>query len=349
LRGAVTRGIVKRATLTRGAFLRSAIVAAALACGANAVAATAAVTDPAAKPWQPDHAIRFLVPYGPGGSSDVIARAMAVEMSRGLGQQMVVENKAGGQGTIAMMEAARAAPDGYTVILGHVGTLAVNPAMMAKLPYNVEKDFEPVSLLAKVAMVFAVGSKVPAKTLPEFIALAKSEPGKLNYGSAGNGSAGNLAFEMLKVAADIDVVHIPYKGTGQQITDLLAGNTDAGSAGPPGLMPHLAGGKIRILATGSAKRLPGLPDVPTVAESGYPGFESSQWFGLLVPAGTPPAVVARLHDEAVKALNSPAVRQRLEADSSEPVGSTPEEFRAFIRTEAVRWGDVVRKAHLHAE
>jgi tripartite-type tricarboxylate transporter receptor subunit TctC len=317
--------------------------------GVAAACATAAVAADAASTWQPNHAIRFLVPYGPGGSSDVIARVMAVEMSRGLGQQMVVENKGGGQGSIAMAEAARAAPDGYTVILGHVGTLAVNPAMMPKLPYDVNKDFEPVTLLAKVAMVFAVGSKVPAKTLPEFIALAKAHPGKLNYGSAGNGSAGNLAFEMLKIAADIDVVHIPYKGTGQQITDLLSGNTDAGSAGPPGLMPHLAGGKIRILATGSAQRLPGLPDVPTVAESGYPGFESSQWFGLLVPAGTPPAVVARLHDEAVKALQSPTVRERLAQDSSEPVGSTPEEFKVFIRTEAVRWGDVVRKAHLHAE
>jgi tripartite-type tricarboxylate transporter receptor subunit TctC len=319
------------------------LTSAAALCGATAVAADTGAT------WQPNHAIRFIVPYGPGGSSDVIARVMAVEMSRGLGQQMVVENKGGGQGSIAMVEAARAAPDGYTVVLGHVGTLAVNPAMMPKLPYDVNKDFVPVTLLAKVAMVFAVGSKVPAKTLPEFIALAKAHPGKLNYGSAGNGSAGNLAFEMLKIAADIDVVHIPYKGTGQQITDLLAGNTDAGSAGPPGLMPHLAGGKIRILATGSAQRLPGLPNVPTVAESGYPGFESSQWFGLLVPAGTPPAVVARLHDEAVKALQSPTVRERLEQDSSEPVGSTPEEFRAFIRTEAVRWGDVVRKAHLHAE
>jgi tripartite-type tricarboxylate transporter receptor subunit TctC len=313
------------------------------ACAAACIAAAA---PPPQAGWTPDHAIRLIVPYGPGGSSDVIARTMAVEMSRGLGQQVVVENKGGGQGTIAMMEAARAAPDGYTVVLGHVGTLAVNPAMMAKLPYDAARDFTPVTLLAKVAMVFAVGTKVPAKTLPEFIALAKAHPGEMNYGSAGNGSAGNLAFEMLKVAANIDVVHIPYKGTGAQITDLLAGNTDAGSAGPPGLMPHLAGGKIRILATGSAKRLAGLPDVPTVAESGYPGFESSQWFGLLVPKGTPPAAVARLHDEAVKALQTPMVRERLAQDSSEPVGSTPEEFSAFIHTEARRWGEVVRKAHL---
>lgn len=331
--------LIPRSTFPRAFAFASAVTT---ACAA----ACSAVAAPPAVGWTPDHAIRLIVPYGPGGSSDVIARTMAVEMSRGLGQQVVVENKGGGQGTIAMMEAARAAPDGYTVVLGHVGTLAVNPAMMPNIPYRADRDYTPVTLLAKVAMVFAVGTKVPARTLPEFIALAKAHPGEMNYGSAGNGSAGNLAFEMLKVAANIDVVHIPYKGTGAQITDLLAGNTDAGSAGPPGLMPHLAGGKIRILATGSAKRLPGLPDVPTVAESGYPGFESSQWFGLLVPKGTPPAAVARLHDEAVKALQTPMVRERLAQDSSEPVGSTPEEFSAFIHTEAQRWGEVVRKAHL---
>lgn len=196
----------------------------------------------------PQRPIRLLVPYGPGGSSDVVARAVAVEMSRDLGQQVIVENKGGGQGSIATVEAARARPDGYTLILGHVGTLAVNPTMMPNLSYDPRRDFAPIILLAKLPMVFAVGAKVPAATLPEFVALARARPGVLNYGSAGNGSAGHLAFEMLKTAAAIDVVHVPYKGTGAQVTDLLAGNIDAAAAGIPGLLPHAQAGKIKIVA-----------------------------------------------------------------------------------------------------
>jgi tripartite-type tricarboxylate transporter receptor subunit TctC len=302
-----------------------------------------------AQEWTPTRPIRLLVPYGPGGSSDVIARAVAAEMSRDLREQVVVENKGGGQGSIATMEAARARPDGYTLILGHVGTLAVNPAMMAHLPYNPTKDFAPIILLAKLPMVFALNTKVPAHDLKGFIALAKSEPGKLNYGSAGNGSAGHLAFEMLKTAADIDVVHVPYKGTGAQLQDLLAGNIDAASAGLPGLLPQTQTGRVRIIAVGSAHRLDAIPDVPTVAESGYPGFESSQWFGLLAPAGTPDAVIARLNKAGHAALNSKSVRQRLAQDSSEISGAGPKAFSAFIIAEQKRWGEVVRRANLHTD
>lgn len=298
--------------------------------------------------WQPQRPIRFIVPYGPGGSSDVIARALAVEMGKSLGQTVFVDNKAGGQGSIAMQEAARAAPDGYTVVLGHVGTLAVNPAMMSKLPYDPLKDFAPVALLTRVPMLFAVGPANPSTTLAQFVAGAKAAPGKLNYGSAGNGSAGHLAFEMLKLAAGINVTHVPYKGTGAQMTDLLAGNIDAAAAGLPGFLPHVKAGKLRILAVGAAQRLPAIPDVPTVAESGYPGFESSQWFGLLVPAKTPAAVVERLHAEAIKALQSASVRRRLEEDSSTPVPMGPRDFAAFITAEQKRWGEVVRHAHLSA-
>ncbi|WP_287143423.1 tripartite tricarboxylate transporter substrate binding protein [Achromobacter sp.] len=304
---------------------------------------------PLAQAAWPERPIRLLVPYGPGGSSDVVARAVAVEMSRDLGQQVVVENKGGGQGTIATSEVARANPDGYTLILGHVGTLAVNPSMMPKLNYDARRDFAPIVLLAKLPMVFAVGGKVPARTLPEFVALAKSKPGQLNYGSAGNGSAGHLAFEMLKTAAGIDVVHVPYKGTGAQVNDLLAGNIDAAAAGTPGLLPHAQAGSIRIIAVGSAQRLSVLPDVPTVAEQGFPGFESSQWFGLLAPAGTPAPVVERLHQAAVKALQSDAVRSRLAHDASEPSGAGPAEFAAFIDAEEKRWGKVVKDARLSIE
>ncbi|CUJ12293.1 Argininosuccinate lyase [Achromobacter xylosoxidans] len=297
----------------------------------------------------PQRPIRLLVPYGPGGSSDVVARAVAVEMSRDLGQQVIVENKGGGQGSIATVEAARARPDGYTLILGHVGTLAVNPTMMPNLSYDPRRDFAPIILLAKLPMVFAVGAKVPAATLPEFVALARAKPGVLNYGSAGNGSAGHLAFEMLKTAAAIDVVHVPYKGTGAQVTDLLAGNIDAAAAGIPGLLPHAQAGKIKIVAVGSAQRLPILPDVPTVAEQGYPGFESSQWFGLLAPAGTPQEAISRLQAAAQRALRTDAVRQRLAHDAAEPSGAGPAEFAAFIDAEERRWSKVVKDARLSAE
>jgi tripartite-type tricarboxylate transporter receptor subunit TctC len=298
--------------------------------------------------WQPKRPIRLVLPYGPGGSSDVVARLLAAEMSKTLGQSVFVDNKGGASGQLAMVEVARAAPDGYTIVMGHVGTLAVNPAMFEKLPYS-DKDFEPIGLLAKVPMVFAVGAKVPAKNLKEFVALARAQPGHLSYGSAGNGSAGHLAFEMLKVVAGIDVVHVPYKGTGAQLNDLLAGNTDAGSAGPPGFIQHVKAGRIRIIGSGSPQRLGALPEVPTVAEQGYPGFDSSQWFGLLAPAKTPAAVTARIQDAAEKALQAPAVQERLKADATvaAPLGAA--QFAAFIKSERERWGDVVRKAKLKVD
>jgi tripartite-type tricarboxylate transporter receptor subunit TctC len=323
---------------------RNFLRAASTVAGAAVVAPVAL----AATSWQPDRPLRLVVPYGPGGSSDVIARLLAAEMGKTLGQTVIVDNKGGASGIIAMQEVARAAPDGYTLVLGHVGTLAVNPAMFEKLPYS-DKDFAPIGLLAKVPMVFAVNAKVAAKNLAEFIALAKANPGKLTYGSAGNGSAGHLAFEMLKVATGIDVVHVPYKGTGAQLNDLLAGNTDAASAGPPGFMPHVKTGRIRILASGSAHRLAALPDVPTVAELGYPGFDSSQWFGLLAPDQTPANVTARIHEAAEKALQVPAVQERLKSDATlaAPLGGA--QFAAFIRAERERWGDVVRKAKLKVD
>jgi tripartite-type tricarboxylate transporter receptor subunit TctC len=279
----------------------------------------------------------------------MIARLVAREMSNTLGQQVVVENMGGGSGTIAMQNVARAAPDGHTVVLGHVGVLAVNPSMFAKLPYDPDRDFAPVTHLVNVPMIFVVNSQVPAKNLKEFIALAKSRPGELNYGSAGNGSAGHLAFEMLKQATQTDVQHVPYKGTGAQLNDLLSNTTEAASAGVPPFLPHMKTGRVRALAIGSAQRIPLLPDLPTVAEQGYAGFESSQWFGLLVPAKTPTDIIKRLHQEAVKALNTPNVRQRLIEDASISVGTGPEDFGKFIKSERSRWGEIVRKAKLQAD
>ena len=293
--------------------------------------------------------IRLVVPFAPGGSSSIVARAVAAEMEKGLGQSIVVDNKPGGGGNVAMLDVAKADPDGYTLIIGHIGSLAVNPYMYEKLPYDVDRDFAAVSLLAIVPAIFVVFHEVPAKDLREFVALAKKQPGELFYGSAGNGSAGHLAMEYLKQAAGIDLKHVPYKGTGPNVTDLIAGRTQAASAGTPPLMPHVKSGKLRVIAVGGAKRLPSIPDVPTVAEQGYPGFQTSQWYGINAPAKTPEAVIRRLAAEAAKAAKSPLMHERLAIDDAEPVGSTPEEYAAFIKREQARWSKVVRTAHIKAD
>ena len=297
----------------------------------------------------PAKPIRLVVPFAPGGSSSIVARSVAAEMEKGLGQPIVIENKGGGGGNIAMNEVAHADPDGYTLIIGHVGSLAMTPFIEKDLGYDVMKDFAPVSLLAKVPNIFVVHSSVPAKDLREFVALAKKEPGKLYYGSAGNGSAGHLAMEYLKLVAGVELQHVPYKGTGPNLIDLVAGRTQATSAGTPPLMPHVKSGKLRVIAVGTPRRLPSLPDVGTVAEQGYPGFETSQWYGLNAPAKTPPAIVKRLADEAAKAAKSEPVRKRFAAEDTEAVGSTPQEYGAFIAKEQARWKEVIEKAHVKPE
>jgi len=299
-----------------------------------------------AQGW-PTKPIRLLVPFAPGGSSSIVARSVAVEMEKGLGQPIIIDNRPGGGGNVAMQEAARAEPDGYTLIIGHIGTLAVNPFMFEKLPFDTNADFAPVSLLAKVPNIFVVHVDVPAKDLREFVALVKSQPGKLYYGSAGNGSAGHLAFEYLKLVAGIDIVHVPYKGTGPNLIDLLVGRTQATSAGTPPLMPHVKAGKLRAIAVGS-KPLASLPGVASVAEQGYPGYESTQWYGLNAPAKVPAAIIKRLADEAAKAAKQPSVAERFAVDDAEAVGSTPQEYAAFIAAEQKRWGDVVRRANIKA-
>jgi tripartite-type tricarboxylate transporter receptor subunit TctC len=297
----------------------------------------------------PSKPIRLVVPFAPGGSSTLVARFMSEEMAKGLGTSIVIENTPGGGGNIAMQEVARATPDGYTLIIGHVGSLAMNPYMYEHLPYDVDKDFAAVSLLAIVPNIFVVYHEVPAKNLREFVALAKAKPGQINYGSAGNGSAGHLAMEYLKQVTGIELQHVPYKGTGPNITDLIAGRTQATSAGTPPLMPHVKSGKLRVIAVGTSKRLHSLPDVATVAEQGYPGFETSQWYGLNAPANTPEPIVRRLAEEAAKAANSALVLERFKADDAEAVGSTPQEYAAFIRKEQERWSKVVRAANVKAD
>jgi tripartite-type tricarboxylate transporter receptor subunit TctC len=298
----------------------------------------------------PSKPIRFVVPFAPGGTSEIVARAVAQELTTQLGQSVYVENKAGGASTIGTADVAKSPADGYTLILGHVGSFAVNPYAMTRQPYDVNKDFIPVALLARVPNLFVVNAEnVPAKDFKEFIALAKAKPGVLNYGSAGNGSAGHLAFEYLKMVTETDITHIPYKGTGPQLQDLLGGRLDASSAGTPALLPHVKSGKLRPIAVGTPKRIASLPDVPTVAEMGYPDFETSQWYGVLVPAGTPREIVLKLNAEINKALRSSAVTQRYATDNAEVSIGTPEDFGAFIRKEQARWEKVVKKSGLKIE
>jgi tripartite-type tricarboxylate transporter receptor subunit TctC len=311
------------------------------------LAALMAAQSATAQTW-PTKPIRLLVPFAPGGSSSIVARSVGIEMEKDLGQPIIIDNRPGGGGNVAMQEAARAEPDGYTLIIGHIGTLAVNPFMFEKLPFDTNRDFAAVSLLVKVPNIFVVHADVPAKDLREFVALMKSQPGRLYYGSAGNGSAGHLIFEYLKLLSGADIVHVPYKGTGPNLTDLLAGRTQATSAGTPPLMPHVKAGKLRAIAVAGDKRLPAMPDVATVAEQGFPGFEATQWYGINAPAKTPAPVIKRLADAAARAAKQPSVLERFAADDAEAIGSSAEEYAAFILAEQKRWGDVVRRAGIKA-
>ncbi len=297
----------------------------------------------------PSKPIRFVVPFAPGGTSEIVARSVAAELTRQLGHNVFVENKPGGAGVVAMIDVAKAAPDGHTLILGHVGTLAVNPYMLANQPYDVNKDFIPVTLLAKVPNVFVVHTDVPAKNFREFVAYVKKNPGQLNYGSAGNASAGHLAMEYLKLVTGMYITHIPYRGTGPQLTDLLAGRTQASSAGLPALAAHIKSGKLRAIAVGTQQRISHLPDVPTVAEMGFKDFETSQWYGILAPAGTPPDVVKRIQEESLKALKSSAITERFASDNAIGGGGPSSEFAAFIGREQKIWKDIVQRAQIKAD
>ena len=297
----------------------------------------------------PSRPIRIVVPFAPGGSSEIVARSVAAEMAKTIGANVIVENKPGGAGTIAMSEVAKAAPDGHTLILGHVGTLAVNPFAMTKQPYDVNRDFVPVVLLARVPNIFVVHTSVPANNLKEFVALAKARPGALNYGSAGNGSAGHLAMEYLKLVTGTHIVHIPYRGTGPQLQDLLAGRTEASSAGTPPLLPHIRDGRLKAIAVGMTERIAALPDVGTVSEQGYPGFETSQWYGLVAPAGTPPEVVQKIAQHATQALRSGPITARFANDNALGAGGTPADFARFIQKEQERWSRVVKQANIRLD
>ena len=322
-------------------FSRRDIVRLGTSTAALGLAPFAARSQPA---W-PSKSIRFVVPFAPGGSSEIVARATAVEMTKILGQSVFVDNKPGAAGNIAMGEVARA-EDQHTVILGHIGTLAVNPYIFDKLPYDPIKDFKAISLLSKVPSLYVVRPDLPVKNLKEFIALAKSKPGSLNYGSAGNGSAGHLAFEYLKMVSGMFVLHVPYRGTGPQLTDLMGGRLDAASVGAPAVLQFIKTGKLRCIATGTTERLAQLPDVPTVAEQGFPGFEMTQWYGLLAPATMPQANADKLGAAAMRAVREPAAVKLLESEAAIPIGSTAAEFARFAEAEQRRWKPVITRAKI---
>ena len=318
-----------------------------LLLSAGAVACTSLLSSRAlaADDGWPTKPVRFVVPFAPGGSSEIVARSTAAELSKVLGQNVFVENKPGAAGNIAMQDVARA-DDQHTIILGHIGTLAVNPYIFDKLPYDPKKDFVPVSLLAKVPSLYVVHPDLPVKNIAELVAYAKKNPGKLSYGSAGNGSAGHLAFEYLKMTADIFMLHVPYRGTGPMMQDLIAGRLDAASVGASALIPFIKAGKVRCIATGSTARLPQLPDVPTVAEQGFSGFEMTQWYGMLAPSSMPRAHVDKLAAACAKAVKAPDALKRLQGDAAEPIGGTPEQFAQFITVEQGRWQKVLKRAQV---
>ena len=300
-----------------------------------------------AENW-PSKPLRLVVPFAPGGSSEIVARAVAGEMAKTIGQNVFVENRPGGAGNIAMQEVANAT-DEHTLILGHIGTLAVNPFIFSRLNYDPIKDFAPVTLLSKVPSLYVVHPDLPIKNLKDFVAYAKARPGQLNYGSAGNGSAGHLAFEYLKMASETFVLHVPYRGTGPMLTDLLAGRLQAAAVGAPALLQFIKAGKLRCIATGTSARLPQLPDVPTVAEQGYKGFEMTQWYGLMAPSRMAKPHLEKLEQEAVRAARGKAVGDKLSQDTALAVGNSSAEFTAFIQQEQARWKPVIARAQIKPE
>ncbi|MGB5080874.1 MAG: tripartite tricarboxylate transporter substrate binding protein [Burkholderiales bacterium] len=297
----------------------------------------------------PSRPIAMVVGFQPGGGTDTVARILAKTVGDSLKQQVVVENKAGAGGNIATDYVARAAPDGYTLLLGNVGSLTVAPHLVAKLPYDPLRDFAPITMAVVFSNVVVVPASLPAQTLAEFVKMARDKPGTLTYGSSGIGGAGHLAGELLKGAAKIDIVHVPYKGGGPAMQGMLGGQIHAYFAAPASVVGHLKSGRVRALATTGSKRAQLLPDVPTVAESGYPGYEAMNWYAYVAPAKTPKPVIDRLNREIVKALATPDVVALLQKQGMEPNSSSPEELARYIKSEYETWGRVVKEAGITAQ
>ena len=310
---------------------------------ALALAALAPVAAPAQDAY-PNKPIRLVVPFPPAGGTDVLSRAIAHAIQLDTKWTIVVDNKPGAGGNIGLDAAAKATPDGYTIAMGQTANLAVNPALYSSMPYDPLKDFAPIALVSSQPMILVVNTNSPYRTLKDLVDAAKASPGKINMASSSNGTIGHIGGELFQRRAGIKMTHVPYKGAGAAVTDLMGGSVDCFFGNSQAVGGLVNGGKLRALAVTSPKRLANYPDVATVAELGYPGFEAATWSGLLAPAGTPKAVIDRLNAEANRALRTDAMKQKLMEDGSTPLGGTPEQFAAFIRTEHVKWGAAVRDA-----
>ncbi len=315
---------------------------------ALAVFAVAAVQPCAAQDY-PERPVTLVVPYAAGGGNDVMARIVGEKMSKTLGQQIVIENRGGAGGSIATRMVAHAAPDGYTLVLGGTGTLAVAPTLYPNAGYDPRKDFAPVGLIATSALVVLVHPSVPAKTLKELIALAKAKPGQINFASAGVGSGMHLGTELFEVMADVKLTHVPYKGTGPALTDLLGGHVSVFFSSLPSAIPLIQTGKVRALAVTGLKRSAVLPDVPTVAESGVPGYEAVLHYGIVAPAGTPKPIIDKLNAALRDAVAAPEIHDKLATEGAEPLGSTPEEYAADIDREETKWAAIVKRSGAKAQ
>jgi len=297
----------------------------------------------------PSKPIRFLVGFAPGGSTDIVARMIAQEMSRTIGQQVIVDNRPGAGGNIAAELTAKAPPDGHTIFACTTGVFAIQPFLYAKLPYDPNKDIVPVTQTGSLPYIVVVHPSLPVRNIREFTAFARTRPGQLNFASSGVGTASHLSAEYFRSAAKLDLVHVPYKGTGQAMGDLLAGQVVLMFDQPVSSLPQVKAGKLKVLGITSGKRFPTLPEIPTVAEQGVTGFEAISWAGACAPGGTPREIVQRLYTEIAKVLQIPDIRTRLLQDGIEPVGSTPEQFLEHTRREAQKWGKVVRDANVKVE
>jgi len=296
----------------------------------------------------PSRPLRLILPFPPGGGTDILGRLIAERLSASLGQPVVVENRGGAGGNVGAEAAARSAPDGYTIVLV-APSLAISPTLYSKLNYDPVKDFAPVSLVATVPNVVITQPSIPAGTLQEFAALARSKPGGLNFGSGGSGTSNHLAGELFNIVAGVKLVHVPYKGVNLAMQDVLAGNIHFVVIGIPAAAPHIKAGKLKALAVLAPRRSAALPDVPTAAESGMPEFDVTTWYGVLAPAGTPRPIVTRLNQEIARIMHSEELKVPLAASGTDPLTDTPEEFAAYIKQEIAKWGDVVRKANLKAD
>ena len=292
----------------------------------------------------PARPVRWIVPFAPSGPTDLMSRAVAEKLSQRFGQQFVVDNRPGAGGNIGAEVVAKSAPDGYTLMIGHVGTHAINATLYPKIGFDPVKDFSPITMIATLPLALVVHPSVPARNVKELIAHAQARPGQLNFASAGNGGPTHLTGELLKSSAGIDIVHVPYKGNAAALTDLIGGRVQIMFSNMLTSMPHVRAGKLRAIAISSPKRTPQAPDLPTVAESGVAGFSAVPWYGVLGPAGMPRALVARLNSEIARALALPEMHERFVAQGIDLQASTPEQFATLIRTELVKWRKVVRDA-----